>query len=119
MPQYLFLLHADESVWADASDQDWTRMAQAHGVFTAAVAADGASILGGNALEPSAASTVVRPSPGAAAQISDGPFIETKEALGGYYLIEARDLDQAIKLARLCPTSAVEIRPVLDMSRWQ
>jgi hypothetical protein len=119
MPHYLFLLHTDETMWAEATDKDWTRMARAHGAFTEAVATDGAAILGGNALQSSSTSTVVRPSPGATAQISDGPFIETKEALGGYYLIDARDLDQAIKLASICPVSAVEIRPVLDMSRWQ
>lgn len=117
MPQYLFLLHADESTWADVPDEDWPQMRQAHDAFTQAVVADGASVLGGNALQPAASATVVRPSPGAAAQISDGPFIETKEALGGYYLIEARDLDQAIKLAALCPSPAIEVRPVLDLSR--
>jgi hypothetical protein len=47
---------------------------------------------------------------------TDGPFIETKEALGGYYLIEAADLDQALELARKCPSAHVEVRPVLDTS---
>jgi hypothetical protein len=50
--------------------------------------------------------------------VTDGPFTETKEALGGYYLIEARDLDHALEIAKLCPApfGGVEVRPVMDMS---
>ncbi len=46
--------------------------------------------------------------------VTDGAFIETKEALGGFYLIEAKDLDQALTLAAGCPSGTVEVRPVLD-----
>jgi hypothetical protein len=55
---------------------------------------------------------------GGALTVTDGPFAESKEALGGFYLIEARDLDHAIELARLCPAGGggVEVRPVLDTS---
>ncbi|MCW2861276.1 MAG: hypothetical protein JWP48_2984, partial [Actinoallomurus sp.] len=47
--------------------------------------------------------------------VTDGPFAETKEALGGYYLVEARDLDQALEIAKLCPArfGGVEVRPVM------
>jgi hypothetical protein len=50
--------------------------------------------------------------------VTDGPFAETKEALGGFYLIEARDLDHALDIAKLCPAGAggVEVRPVMDVS---
>ena len=48
--------------------------------------------------------------------MTDGPFIETKEAIGGYYVIEAADLDQALALAAKCPSPIVEVRPVLDVS---
>ena len=50
--------------------------------------------------------------------MTDGPFTETKEALGGYYLIEARDLDHALEIAKLCPApfGGVEVRPIMDMS---
>jgi hypothetical protein len=50
--------------------------------------------------------------------VTDGPFTETKEALGGYYLIEARDLDHALDIAKLCPAAygGVEVRPIMDVS---
>lgn len=50
--------------------------------------------------------------------VTDGPFAETKEALGGYYLIEAGDLDQALEFAKLCPApfGGVEVRPLMDVS---
>jgi len=53
---------------------------------------------------------------GAEPLVTDGPFIETKEALGGYYVIEARDLDQALELAKICPSGNVEVRPVMNTS---
>ena len=48
--------------------------------------------------------------------VTDGPFIETKEALGGFYLVECKDLDQALALAKICPSGNVEVRPVMDTS---
>jgi hypothetical protein len=48
--------------------------------------------------------------------VTDGPFIETKEALGGFYLIDARDREQALEMAAICPSGQVEVRPVFDMS---
>jgi len=73
----------------------------------------GAKILGGNALQPTATATSVR-----ADIMTDGPFVETKEVLGGYYLIEANDLDSALAIAKLCPAyfGGVEVRPILDTS---
>ncbi len=70
-------------------------------------------MLGGNALQPTATATSVRDD-----IVTDGPFVETKEALGGYYLIEAADLDQALAVAKLCPArfGGVEVRPVWDIA---
>ena len=64
----------------------------------------------GHQLQPPATGKTVR-----AAGVTDGPFIETKEAVGGYYLIEARDLDHALELAKLCPArfGCVEVRPIM------
>ena len=121
MPQYLFLLYDREDLWVDAPPEVWEREMQRHDAFTAAVeATDGARVVGGEALQPQATATTLRmPSPEAEPLVTDGPFLETKEALGGYYLVEARDLDQALALARLCPvvSGAVEVRPVMDMSQ--
>ena len=116
MPQYLFLLYDDESFWAAATDEEKQAVMAEHGAFAEAVAAsEGAQILGGHALQSTATATTLRPSEGGPL-VSDGPFAETKEALGGYYLIEARDLDHALALAKLCPLDGgcVEVRPVWD-----
>ena len=90
-----------------------------HGEFAAAVEAAGAKILDGRALERTTTSTTIKRDwehMDAAPAVTDGPFMETKEALGGYYLIEARDLDQALELAKICPSGNIEVRPVMDTS---
>jgi hypothetical protein len=116
MPQYLFLLYDDESRWAAATDEEIAAELTRHGVFAEAVAAtDGARIVGGEALQSTqTASTLRRDGATSEPLLTDGPFAETKEALGGYYLIEARDLDQALELAKVCPVSqgGVEVRPI-------
>ena len=120
MPQYLFMLYDREDLWADASPEVWAAEMGRHRVFTEAVAAaDGARVVEGNALRPQGAATTLRmPSPDAEPLLTDGPFLETREAMGGYYVIEARHLDQALQLARLCPVLAggIEVRPVWDLT---
>lgn len=113
--QYMFLLHDDEKWYDEMTTDSFSTEMELHAAFTAAVQAVGARILDGNALERSSMSTVVHRSPGAEPLITDGPFLETKEALGGYYVIEAADLDQALVLARSCPSAHVEVRPVMDI----
>lgn len=115
MANYMFLLFDDESWWDELTDESWREAMIEHEAFSAAVEAAGARILEGQALERSSTATVVRRGAGNAAPVvTDGPFIETKEALGCCYVIEARDLDQASTLAAGCPSSHVEVRPVLD-----
>lgn len=116
MPQYLFMLFDDESWYDQVDDESFAEAMQLHQAFSDAVAAAGARILGGEALERTTTATLVRPGDdGAPPLITDGPFIETKEALGGYYLIETRDLDQALELAAVCPSAAIEVRPVMSI----
>jgi len=77
---------------------------------------DRGAYLGGEALQPNPTATTVRIKDGDTI-ITDGPFIEAKEALGGFYLIEARDLDEALQLAAACPGAkwgAIEVRPVWE-----
>ena len=84
---------------------DYTRMLRDRGAF-----------LGGEALQPNPTATTLRVVDGHPV-VTDGPFIEAKEALGGFYLVEARDLDEALELAASCPGArwgAVEVRPVMD-----
>ncbi|MEJ7630856.1 MAG: YciI family protein [Nocardioidaceae bacterium] len=116
MTQYMFMLFDDES-WHEATESDWMEGMQAHRAFAEAVAAAGATVLDANALEHTRTATTVRNPGGSEGPLTtDGPFIETKEAIGGYYVIEARDLDQALELAATCPSPIVEVRPVLDTS---
>jgi hypothetical protein len=78
----------------------------------------GSSILGGNALQPTASATTVKMRDGKRL-ITDGPFAETKEQLGGYYLVEAPDLDQAIAIAEKIPAArygSIEVRPIMKFS---
>jgi hypothetical protein len=73
--------------------------------------------LGGEALQPNPTATTVRVQDGRTIT-TDGPFVEAKEALGGFYLVEARDLDEAIELAAACPGAkigAIEIRPIWEI----
>jgi hypothetical protein len=114
MAKYLILIYGQESAAPPTPDQ-WDQMMQAHGQFAQAVDQQGGKILGGEALQPTATATSVR-NDGQA--VTDGPFGETKEALGGFYLIEAADLDQALAFAKLCPApgGGVELRPIMDTS---
>ena len=114
MAKYLILIYAPESGVAPTPEQ-WDWMMQAHGQFAQAVDQQGGKILGGEALQPTATATSVR-NDGQA--VTDGPFVDTMEALGGFYLIEAADPEQARAFARQCPApgGGVELRPVMDTS---
>jgi hypothetical protein len=116
MAQYVFLLYDNEDWFDNLTPEEWQQAMKLHGAFTEAVAKAGARILGGEALERSTTASTVRQREGAEPLVTDGPFIETKEALGGYYVIEARDLDQALELAKVCPSGNVEVRPIMDTS---
>ncbi|HET7902872.1 MAG TPA: YciI family protein [Candidatus Nanopelagicales bacterium] len=110
--RYMFLLYGDESGMADVTPEQWDQMLQAHNAWAESVQAAGATIVSGEALAPSTTSTTVRKTAGTPT-VTDGPFAETKEALGGYYTIDCADLDQALALAHTCPIDVVEVRPVI------
>ena len=113
MAQYAILIYEAESGYAEGGEEAWQQASEAHGRFAGQVGEKGGKILGGDALEPTSTATSIR-----ADVVTDGPFAETKEALGGFYLIEARDLDHAIEIAKLCPApfGGVEVRPIMDTS---
>jgi hypothetical protein len=113
MSKYAILIYGDESTYEDLPPEAWQAMMDAHAAFSKAVYDLGGSIASGEALMPTATATTVRDGGGA---VTDGPFLETKEALGGFYIVEARDLDHALEIAKLCPAygGAVEVRPVMD-----
>jgi hypothetical protein len=111
MSQYMILIYEDEAGYASASPEVYDEILQAHNRFSAQVEERGAKLLGGEALQPTTTATSVR----GGSEVTDGPFVETKEALGGYYVIDAPDLDTALAVAKLCPArfGGVEVRPVM------
>jgi hypothetical protein len=110
MGQYLILIYENEAAYATATPDELNAVMEAHNRFAEQAVATGAKVLGGNALQPTGTSTSIRGD-----LVTDGPFAETKEALGGYYLIEAKDLDQALAVGKLCPAAygGVEVRPIM------
>ena len=117
MARYVFLMYDSED-WHDTVDEQGVADEFAlHEEFMAAVTAAGASVVGGEALERSSTASTVRRGPDAGSRplVTDGPFADTKEALGGFYVIEAPDLDVALRLAADCPAGTVEVRPVMEM----
>ena len=113
--KYALLIYQDEAGAAALDTEDAARIYGEYAAFNEDLEARGAR-LGGEALVGIDAATTVRVRAGEAIT-TDGPFAETKEQLGGFYLIEAADLDEALTLARACPGSwygSVEVRPVWD-----
>jgi hypothetical protein len=113
MAQYLILIYEDEKAYVDPTPEVWQQAMEAHGRFAQQVGENGGRILGGEALQPTATATSIRGD-----VVTDGPFVDTKEVLGGFYLIEAEDLDTALKIGKLCPApyGGVEVRPIMDTS---
>ena len=114
MAEYLVLIYGDESAMDDAAPEEMGKMNEGHRAFAQK---HGAAIRGGNALQASGTATTIRSDGVGGFTITDGAFAETKEALGGYYLLEAADLDVAIAMAKEipAPAGAVEVRPVLPL----
>jgi hypothetical protein len=111
MSQYVILIYEDEASYETATPEVLGEVMQAHDAFTAQVPQLGAKILGGEALQPTSTATSVR----GGSEVTDGPFVETKEVLGGYYVIDAPDLDTALAVGKACPArfGGVEVRPVM------
>jgi len=112
MAEYLVLIYQDESANTDTAVLE--QMMAGHIRFGEQ---NGAALRGGNALQPSGTATSIRSDGSGGFTITDGAFAETKEALGGYYVVEAADLDEAIALAKEIPAPAggVEVRPIRPM----
>jgi hypothetical protein len=113
--KYLCTIYGDETQWGNASPEQIGAVMQAYEAFGREVKEAGAH-LGGEGLEPTSAATTVRVRDGERV-LSDGPFAETKEQLGGFYLLECDSLDEAIDWAAKIPgaaTGSVEVRPVMN-----
>ena len=117
--KYAVLIYQDERMWAEASAEERARYHQAHTAFDEAVRSR-AKMLGGEALTGVADATTLRHDSAGRRVLTDGPFAESTEQLGGFYLVEAPDLDTVVDLCDLLPHGyAVEVRPVADMSQAQ
>ena len=114
--QYALLIHEDEKLWDSYSAEQQGKIMAGYGAFSQYLI-DNGHMRGGERLQPVHTATTVRVRDGEVA-LSDGPFCETKEQLGGFYLVDAADLDEATKLAAMIPTAAVgsiEVRPIWMM----
>ena len=112
--QYLLLIYGNEAADANATEEDNNRIYQAYTDYTRELRDSGA-YLAGEALLPTSTATTVRRKDGKPLT-THGPFAETTEQLGGFYMVECANIDQALEWAARCPGSnngAVEVRPVM------
>jgi hypothetical protein len=116
--KYLCLIYDEEATLAALSKEEGDAMMGEYFTFSDDIAKSG-HYVAGEALQPVATATTIRMRNGRLST-TDGPFAETKEQLGGFYLIEARDLNEAIQIASRIPSvryGSIEIRPVVDFSQ--
>jgi hypothetical protein len=116
MAKYMILIYGDAQQWGAMSQEQREAQSAAHVAFSAKA---GSKIVSGEELELASMATSLRSDGNGRVTTTDGPFLETKEALGGFYMLEAADLDEVIGLASQLPEvqashSGVEIRPVVD-----
>jgi hypothetical protein len=111
--RYMCLIYSDETY--ESTEQDWQETMDAYTEFGKA-ATEAGVVRGGDALQPTSAATTVRVR-NSETLTTDGPFAETKEQLGGYYELDCKDLDEAIKWASKIPGASVgcvEVRPIME-----
>jgi hypothetical protein len=114
--QYILLIYNNEAETKARSQEETQRVNGEYMAFTGAIKQSG-HLRAGEPLEPSSTATVVRVKGGKTVR-TDGPFAETREQLGGFYIVEAKDLDEAVNLAARIPgakTGAVEVRPLMKL----
>jgi hypothetical protein len=114
--KYMLLIYDDERTWGKFSEAERKQLFGEYMQFTEQIRSGG-QYLAGAALQPTSVATSVRIRDGKRV-VTDGPFAETREQLGGYYLIEAKDLDEAIAIGARIPSArlgTIEVRPVMEM----
>ncbi|MDX1663747.1 MAG: YciI family protein [Candidatus Promineifilaceae bacterium] len=112
--RYVLLIYGDEAGAADVSPERWQEVIEGHRAWGAEARSRGI-LEGGEALQPTATATTLRMRNGQPVT-TDGPFAETKEQLGGFYILDCRDLDEALEMAAKLPlveSDTVEIRPIM------
>ena len=114
--RYMLLIYDREVDWEALNEKDRGALFQEYGVFTESIKKSGKH-RAGDPLQPVATATTVRVRNGKTVT-TDGPFAETREQLGGYYIVDAKDLDEATALAARIPsarTGSIEVRPIMEM----
>jgi len=114
--QYALLIYDDETVWGGMSEAERGQIMQEYFAYTQALRDKGAYV-DGNPLQPTQAATTVQVRDGERL-VTDGPFAETKEQLGGYYIVDAESIDEAIEWASKIPSArlgTIEVRPVMQI----
>ncbi|GAB2670298.1 YciI family protein [Kribbella swartbergensis] len=113
MGKYLVMIYDNEAMWATADPAAAEENHKRHQAFAAA---NGAALRGGAQLGESNTATSIRSDRNGGFVVTDGTFVETKEVMGGYYLIEAADLDEALDIAKQVPApmGGVEVRPIVN-----
>ena len=114
--RYMLLIYGDPSLAASMTPEEGEKMMADYYTFTQSIVESG-EMLSGEPLQGVETATTVRVRGGRTAS-TDGPFAETKEVLGGYYLVDCQDLDRAIELAARIPAAhggSVEVRPVMEL----
>jgi hypothetical protein len=114
--QYMLLIYSEPGQWESLTDEERNAIYEEYFAFSRELRERGAHV-DGNELQPASSATAVTVRDGETV-VTDGPFAETKEVLGGYYLIEAESLDEAIEWAAKIPSArhgrgTVEVRPVV------
>jgi hypothetical protein len=113
--KYLCLIYSDESIWPKLSRADAESVMAEYLAFSGSIRASG-NYLGGHRLQPTRTGRTVRVRSGKVSK-TDGPYAETKEQLGGYYLIDAPDLESAVDIASRIPGArfgGIEVRPITE-----
>jgi hypothetical protein len=116
--KYLCLIYEDETLWQKMQKTELDKLYAEYSAFKDAIKNSG-HLVGCNPLQPTQTATTVRVRNGKVST-TDGPFAETKEQLGGYFLIEARDLNDAIQVAARIPsarTGSIEVRPIMEFNQ--
>ena len=119
--KYMLIIHNDEAADGAATPEQMGQLFGGYMAFTEGIKAKGVYVAG-DPVQPSTTATTVRQAVGAAAITTDGPYAETKEQMGGYYIVNCPNLDEALACAKqICglhkfSSVAVEVRPVLDLT---
>jgi hypothetical protein len=113
--KYMMLIAGDEDAWAARSPEETTALYQRIGQWWGERSAAGV-VVDGHELQPSATATTVRIAPDGSTTVTDGPFIEGKELIGGFGILEVADLDAALSVAASWPVpgDVLEIRPIVE-----